>query len=164
MLNNLEHRKNDFSFWLCLIPLAVGFLFAALMLFLAVISTENSRRHYQAKRLLENIQGIVQPIIIPKPSWDKTTPTPTPTPTPKPKKDWRKKIGDYEIGAPMLAVPALIFGLYLAFVTVGTLPARNPLGLSGLMRRSILAMACSFLISPALLLLYLWALRMGLIG
>ncbi len=163
-MNNLGHRKNNSGFWLCLIPLFVGFLFAALMFYFAIISTENARRHYQAKKLLENIQGIVQPINIPKPSWDKTTPTPTPTPTPKPEKDWRKKIRDYEISSPMLAVPVLIFGLYLAFITVGTLPARNPFGLSDLLRRSVLAMACSFLISPALLLLYLWALRIGLIG
>ncbi len=167
MLNNSEHRKNNFSSWLCLIPLAVGFLFAALMFYFAVISTENARRHYQAKKMQESIQGISKINGMPQmPRFpgDKSTPTPTPIPTPKPEKDWRKKIGDYEVGHPMMALPALIFGLWLASIAFGTLPARNPLGLSDLTRRCLLAMICSFVLSPAILILYIWALRIGLIG
>jgi len=166
-MNNLEHRKTNFSSWICLIPLGIGFLFAALMFYFAVISTEKARNHYQAKKLQESIQGISQINVMPKmPAFpgDKSTPTPTPVPTPKPEKDWRKKLGDYEIGSPMLALPFLLFGLWLASVAFGTLPARNPFGLSDLLRRSILLMVCSFVISPALLLLYLWALRIGWIG
>ena len=154
-------RKKETNIWLCLIPLFVGFLFAAMMFYFAFISTENASRHYQAKRLEKSIQGISQQSAMPKmPDFmnSKSTPTPTPTPMPKPERDWRKKVGDYEIGTPMLALPALIFGLWLASIAFGTLPARNPLGLSDLTRRSLLVTICSFVISPALLLLYLWAL------
>jgi len=139
--------------------------FRALMFYFAFISTENARRHYQAKKLEKSIQGISQQSAMPKmPDFTNSKRTPTPTPMPKPEKDWRKNVGDYEIGSPMLALPALIFGLWLASIAFGTLPARNPLGLSDLTRRSILAMTCSFVISPALLILYIWALRMGFIG
>jgi len=159
--------KKETNVWLCLIPLFIGFLFAALMFYFAFISTENARRHYQAKRLEKSIQGISQQSAMPKmPDFtnSKRTPIPTPIPTPKPEKDWRKNVGDYEIGSPMLALPALIFGLWLASIAFGTLPARKPLGLSDLTRCSLLVMICSFVISPALLLLYLWALRIGWIG
>ena len=154
-------KKKEINVRLCLIPLFISLFFAALMVYFAFISSEKARRHYQAKKMERSIRGINQTKM---PDFMNGKGTPTSTPTPIPDRDWRKKVGDYEIGTPMLALPALIFGLWLAYIVFGTSPARNPLGSSDLTRRSFLIMICSFVISPALLLLYLWALRIGWIG
>ena len=37
--------------WLAWIPFVFGLLFVVLMIFLAVISTEKARKHYQGKKL-----------------------------------------------------------------------------------------------------------------
>lgn len=144
--------KKSVNIGLCLIPLVFGFLFASAMFYLAVNVTEYSREHYQAKMREKKINFNVL-------RNDGTTKT-----RPKPGKTWRETIEDYEFQILVIALPLLVFGLGLASITVGTLPERNPLGLSDLMRRGVLAMACLMVISPAILLLYIWTLRIGLIG
>ena len=71
---------------------------------------------------------------------------------------------DYETGLPLMALPLLFVGLYLARMIFGQLPDRNPFAVSDLLRRSLMVMICSFILSPACLIFYVWALRIGLIG
>lgn len=162
-------RNKQASNWLFLIPLGIGFLFAALMFYFTVISTEKARNHYRAKKLQEAVQHFGQLDFSPKtPVFPGQTRTPTPTPTPKPKteKDWREIIDDYEIFLLVMVIaPLLFFGLKFAGLTIGLfeLKRKDPLVETILLLRSIFAMLTSFTLSPALFFLYIWALRMGLI-
>ncbi len=155
-------RRKRANVWLCLIPLIIGFLFATLMFYFAVISTKKARNHYKAGKLAESVQKLGQ--IDFSPEWMKDENKPTPTPTPLKEKNWREYFTEYEPLTPLFILPFLVFGLYLSSMIFTSLPDHNPFDLSDLMRRSFLAMICSFALSPAILILYLWALRIGLIG
>jgi len=144
---------------LYLIPLVVGLLFAGLMILLGIISTEQARNHYKANRLEEAVRKLGQ-IRIETPGMSRTSPPPQPSVK---KRSWYVR---YEIRILILAVPFGLIGLSFVPMVIGvrSLPARNTLNLDDAMRRSLLFMICLFILSPASLLLYIWALRVGLIG
>jgi hypothetical protein len=154
------NRINQTGSQLYLIPLVVGLLFAGLMVFFGVISTEKARNHYRANKLVEALQKFGPPRI--NASGTNRTFDPPKIPSVK-KRSWYVK---YEVRILLMAVPLAIFGLSFVPMAIGVRPppARNPLNLDDSMRRSVLFMICSFLLSPACFLLYIWALRVGLIG
>lgn len=144
-------NRNSTALPIHLIPLVVGLLFAAGMLFLAVISTEKARNHYKSQETEASIRKMMRSI------------NPGNVQPPVKEKHWFVK---YEVQLLLYALPLIIIGLHLTSMAIGSgrLPERNPLGLSDSMRRSLLLMVCSFILSPAMLLTYIWALRVGLIG
>lgn len=174
MIKRSNDRTINFPAPLALIPLGIGLLFAVWMIYLASISSEKARDHYRGKRFQEIFENVKPPEVtkidfpkLPEFPDDKTTPTPTPTPkpspTPKPEKDWREKFEDYEIEYPLKALPVLLFGFALAFAAFRKFPARNSDNPTLSMASSLLMMCSSSAVSFALLILYLWALRIGLI-
>lgn len=144
-------RTNQSQSPLFLIPLVVGFLFAVLMVYLGVISTEKARDHYRSKKVEVSIQKMMRSI------------NPGNTQPPVKEKNWFLK---YEVQLLVFALPLAIVGFRLVWMAIvsGELPDRNPLGLSDSMRRSLLAMVSLFILSPAFLLAYIWALRVGVIA
>ena len=176
MIKKSNNRTNNFPAWLSLIPPGIGILFAALMVYLGVVSSEKARDHYRGKRFQEIFEKVKAPEVpkidfpkLPELSGDKTTPTPTamptpkPSPTPKPETNWREKMEDYEIEYPLEALPVLLFGLALAFAAFRKFPARSSENPTFSMASSLLIMCSFFAVSFALLILYLWALRIGLL-
>lgn len=157
--------KNNRLAW---IPLGFGLLFVPLMIFVAVISTEKARDHYlgkktqetfsQLSRMTENLPKIKFP-------GDKTTPTPTPTPKPKLEKSWSEKIGDYEPYFLIIALPVFFVGLKFAGLSLGVLSLKNknPQYQNPLILTNFYAMVACIALSFSLVVLYLWALRVGLI-
>jgi hypothetical protein len=71
----------------------------------------------------------------------------------------------YEVQLLLVAIPLVFLGVSFLLTVIGRrpLPERNPFHLHDSLRRSVLAMVCSFILSPGLLILYIWALRVGLI-
>jgi hypothetical protein len=140
------------------IPLGAALLFAGLMLYFAAISTQPARDHYRSKRLTESVQKVAQLRLTPEGMrYDK----PASESAPAKQKNWFAK---YELNLPLTALPLMFLGFYLARMIFSRLPDRNPFRVSDLMRRSLLVMVCSFILSPAFLMLYVWSLRIGLIG
>ncbi|HRH42914.1 MAG TPA: hypothetical protein PKY82_14895 [Pyrinomonadaceae bacterium] len=168
-MHNLNNQKNNLSSRLCLIPLGIAVLFAMLMLFFAIISTEKAREHFQAKKTQGNIQQMAQKIretpMMPVFPNDKTL-TPTPIPTPTPQKSLLKQMEYYETGYLIMVAPLLVFGLQMAGLTLGFYQPKlkTYLKIPMKLRKSLFAMLTSFTLTPAILILYIWALRVGLIG
>jgi hypothetical protein len=128
------------------------------MLFFAIISTEKARNHYKGNKLAESVQKL-RPVRINVPGMNRTDPLPPP---PVKKKNWFVK---YELRLPLLAVPLIIVGMNFGLMAIrGQFPERNSFHVDDSIRRSLLVMVCSFILSPGLLILYIWALRVGLIG
>jgi hypothetical protein len=134
-----------------LIPFAFGLVFAAGMIFLAVNLTENSREHYQTKKQWSKVD--FSSITISGKSQAQK---------PKRERTWSETFKFYEIQILIIALPLIITGLGLMSVTLGTLPERNPLGLTDLARRGFLGMVCLILLSTGIFLIYIWTLRVGL--
>ena len=172
-MNESKHQSFEFPTWLSLIPLGFGLLFILLMIYLGFISTEGARRHYQGKKIQKDIEGLNQIDFTPKmpvfPNDNRpVTPTPTPKPTPKPtpERSWRQKFSDYEIRLLLPLLPLLLVGLEFSGLAIGLLELKRkkPGYKNPLILKSFFAMVACITLSFPLLLLYIWALRMGLIG
>jgi hypothetical protein len=154
--------------WLSQLPLIFGLLFVCLMIVVAVISTEKARNHYQGKKIQEAVSNIPKAKdLAPKIDIFKDkTPTPTPIPTPKPEKSWTEKIGEYEIYFVIVALPVFFLGLKFAGLSLGVLRLKNKdlQYQTPLILINFYAMVACICLSFSLVILYLWALRVGLIG
>jgi hypothetical protein len=151
-------KSNPSNLFLILSPITFGILFSILMIFLGVISTQKARDHYRSKKLMRSIQQIGR--IRLGPGGLVNSPEP-PAAAPVKRKNW---FTEYELRYPLMVLPLFIVGFSLVRLLFGSLPERNPFSVSDSMRRSLLAMVCLLLLSPAFLILYLWSLRVGLIG
>jgi hypothetical protein len=168
----LNQQKNEIGGSICLIPLAIGVFFVLMMIFFAVISTEKAREHYQAKKLQESIHQVSQIKIgssnpaIRMLENSSRSPDTTPTPTPAREKTLFEQMDYYEIYFPITALGATIFGLRLFGLVIGIYKVRNRsfTAKTPLFLRNVWAMFALMCFSFALLLLYIWALRIGLIG
>lgn len=121
------------------------------MISFAVSLTESSRNHYQEKQRWSKVDF----------SFIKVGEN-SPTQQPKRGKTWGETFDFYEIQILIIALPLIVFGLGLTRVTLGTLPERNPLGLTGFARRGFLGTICLIILSTGIFLLYIWTLRVGL--
>ena len=105
----------------------------------------------------------VSQIQITNPALSKPAPTSESTP---PNKSWLETMKNYETGYLIAVIPLLAISWQLISLTLGFKePKQKPyLKMNWKLRKSLLAMIPSFILSPALLILYIWALRVGLIG
>jgi hypothetical protein len=152
------------SAYLFIIPLFIAVGFAGLMIWLAIISTENAREHYRAKKFNEAVRNLAKnPLGQNNPAFEifNTKKTPTPTPTPEKTKSFLETAEYYEASYLIIAFFLLITGLRFLKFLFSKLPARNPLQLSDLTIRCVFLMLCSLVFSPAFFILYIWLLRNG---
>ena len=144
-------KKIQVGDFIGLIPLTFGLVFAAGMIFFTFTLTESSRQHYQTKKEWSKVD--FSAITFGGKASQKV----------KREKTWSETFDFYEIQFLILALPLIIFGSVLTTITFGTLPERNPLGLTDLARRGFLGTVCLILLSTGLFILYIWSLRVGLL-
>ena len=139
---------------LCLTFLFIGFLFAALMFYVGIIGGENARKEYRETRSMQKIQQFAL-----SQKNDKSGSTQIPE-----KKESRvgKFLTDYEPFYIFGIIPLLLIGFSLTKISFTSLPNNNPLNMSDLTRRCGVLMCASFFISPGLLLLYIWMIKVGI--
>lgn len=165
----LTVRKNQTKPLVYQIPLLIAVLFAAVMFYLAVISTDRASGHYKWRVVQKNIESISAKKLanLPNFPFSEATPTPTPTPIPTPA-DFREKFTEfsakYDPSFLFMFITLLMPGVVFFRSAVGgvSLPKVNPLHDS--LRRDVFIMLASFFLSPAFYFLYVWTLRVGLIG
>jgi hypothetical protein len=120
-----------------------------------MIGTEKARKEYRETRSNQKIQQFALSL-----KNDNSGSTQIPE-----KKESRvgKFLTDYEPVLIFWIIVLLFIGFSLIKFSFTSLPKNNPLNMSDLTRRSLVLMCASFFLSPGLLLLYIWKIKVGIL-